>query len=152
MEKMGKPPAPIQFDGMTVPPFPPLREDAKKRFEEIRDLEYRKDDVILAVYPKSGIYNHVPPFTDCKNLNSQHFVHVIPGNVYIESYSVPYHFYLETHKICQVSLLGFIWGGGGGWVGCVCFFFWFGFFWFLCFVFLFFVWFLLLCVCVCVFF
>jgi hypothetical protein len=46
----------IEFDGMALPPFLPLREDAKKRFEEIRSLECRKDDVILAIFPKSGIY------------------------------------------------------------------------------------------------
>jgi hypothetical protein len=51
-----KPSVMVEFDGMTVPPFPPLREDAKKRFEEIRNLECRKDDVILAIYPKSGIH------------------------------------------------------------------------------------------------
>jgi hypothetical protein len=60
MDKNGdgelKPPAIIEFDGMIVPPFPPLREDVKKRFEEIRNLECRKDDVILAIYPKSGIW------------------------------------------------------------------------------------------------
>jgi hypothetical protein len=46
---------PIVFDGMALPPFPPLKQDAKKRFEEIRNLVCRKDDVILAIYPKSGI-------------------------------------------------------------------------------------------------
>jgi hypothetical protein len=50
-----KPPVIIEFDGMIVPSFPPLREDAKKRFEAIRNLECRKDDIILANYPKSGI-------------------------------------------------------------------------------------------------
>jgi hypothetical protein len=59
MEKNGdvevKSPALIEFDGMIVPPFPPLSEDAQKRFEEIRNLECRRDDVILAIYPKSGI-------------------------------------------------------------------------------------------------
>jgi hypothetical protein len=44
----------IEFDGMLVPPFPPLWEDAKKRFDEIRHLKCRKDDVILVTYPKSG--------------------------------------------------------------------------------------------------
>ncbi|XP_055996318.1 sulfotransferase 1E1-like [Ostrea edulis] len=51
-----KPPAITEFDGMVLPPFPPLLEDAKKRFEEMRNLECRKDDVILATYPKSGTH------------------------------------------------------------------------------------------------
>jgi peroxiredoxin len=56
MEGNGEPlrDSPIVFDGMALPAFPPLVQDAKKRFEEIRNLEYRKDDVVLAVYPKSG--------------------------------------------------------------------------------------------------
>lgn len=45
---------PIMFDGMALPPFLPLLQDAKKRFEEIRNMEYRKGDIILAIYPKSG--------------------------------------------------------------------------------------------------
>ncbi|XP_062597838.1 sulfotransferase 1 family member D1-like, partial [Saccostrea cucullata] len=44
------------FDGMSVPPFPHLIEDAEKRFKEIRNLECRKDDIILATYPKSGTH------------------------------------------------------------------------------------------------
>jgi hypothetical protein len=55
MEENGEPRRPPVFDGMALPPFPPLRQDAKKRFEEIRNLECRKDDVILAIFPKSGI-------------------------------------------------------------------------------------------------
>lgn len=49
-------PGPVIFDGMSLPPFPPLLQDAKKRFEEIRNMEYRKDDIILAIYPKSGTH------------------------------------------------------------------------------------------------
>lgn len=45
---------PLIFDGMALPPFLPLRENAEKRFMEIRNLECRKDDIILATYPKSG--------------------------------------------------------------------------------------------------
>ncbi|XP_061179004.1 sulfotransferase 1E1-like isoform X2 [Saccostrea echinata] len=44
----------IVFDGMTVPPFAPLKKNAKERFEEIRNLEYKEDDVILTTFPKSG--------------------------------------------------------------------------------------------------
>lgn len=55
MEGYGEPLRLIEFDGMALPPFLPLKQDAKKRFEEIRNLECRKDDVILAVFPKSGI-------------------------------------------------------------------------------------------------
>ncbi|XP_055996317.1 sulfotransferase 1B1-like isoform X2 [Ostrea edulis] len=51
-----KPTPIIEFDGMILPPFPPLREDVKKRFEEIRNLACRKDDIILATYPKSGTH------------------------------------------------------------------------------------------------
>ena len=50
------PQEPIVFDGMLLPPFPPLMKDAKKRFEDIKNLPCRKDDVILAIYPKSGKY------------------------------------------------------------------------------------------------
>ncbi|XP_048730846.2 sulfotransferase 1E1-like isoform X1 [Ostrea edulis] len=49
------PPPIIEFDGMMLPPFTPLREDVKKRFEEIRNLACRKDDIILVTYPKSGL-------------------------------------------------------------------------------------------------
>ncbi|XP_055996320.1 sulfotransferase 1E1-like [Ostrea edulis] len=56
MENNGEPPAIIEFDDMILPPFPPLLEDAKKRFQEMRNLECRKDDVILATYPKSGTH------------------------------------------------------------------------------------------------
>ncbi|XP_048730851.2 sulfotransferase 1B1-like [Ostrea edulis] len=56
MEGNGEPPRLIEFDGMALPPFLPLKQDAKKRFEEIRNLECRKDDVILAVFPKSGTH------------------------------------------------------------------------------------------------
>lgn len=57
-EKDSKPrrPGPVIFDGMGLPPFPPLLQDAKKRFEEIRNMEYRNDDIILAIYPKSGTH------------------------------------------------------------------------------------------------
>ncbi|XP_061179025.1 sulfotransferase 1B1-like [Saccostrea echinata] len=52
----GKPKQPVIFDGMALPPFPPLVKDAKGRFEEIRDLHCRKDDVLLVIYPKSGTH------------------------------------------------------------------------------------------------
>lgn len=42
------------FDGMNIPPFRPLKENVEKRFTEIRNLECRKDDIILATYNKSG--------------------------------------------------------------------------------------------------
>lgn len=48
-------PKPLVFDGMNMPPLRPLRENAEKRFTEIRDLECMKDDIILATYSKSGI-------------------------------------------------------------------------------------------------
>ncbi|XP_052718629.1 sulfotransferase 1E1-like [Crassostrea angulata] len=44
------------FDGMNIPPFRPLKENVEKRFTEIRDLECRKDDIILATYNKSGTH------------------------------------------------------------------------------------------------
>ncbi|XP_062606202.1 sulfotransferase 1E1-like [Saccostrea cucullata] len=52
----GKPKKPIIFDGMAMPPFPPLVKDAKERFEEIRDMPCREDDVLLVIYPKSGTH------------------------------------------------------------------------------------------------
>jgi hypothetical protein len=55
MQEADKRPEPIVFDGMVLPPFLPLKQDPKKRFEEIRNLECRKDDVILVAFPKSGI-------------------------------------------------------------------------------------------------
>ncbi|XP_061195282.1 sulfotransferase 1E1-like [Saccostrea echinata] len=55
MDKNGEETRPT-FDGMGLPPFPHLLEDAKKRFEELRNLECRKDDIILATYPKSGTH------------------------------------------------------------------------------------------------
>uniref|UniRef100_K1PZN7 Sulfotransferase 1C3 n=1 Tax=Magallana gigas TaxID=29159 RepID=K1PZN7_MAGGI len=51
-----KPTGPLVFDGMVVPPFPPLLQDAGKRFEEIKNMECRKDDVIIVTYPKSGTH------------------------------------------------------------------------------------------------
>ena len=47
-------PEPLVFDGMALPSFPPLLKDARKRFEDIKNLAFRKDDVILVTYPKSG--------------------------------------------------------------------------------------------------
>lgn len=49
-------PEPVIFDGMVLPPFPPLSQDAKARLEEIRNLEYRADDILLVTYPKSGTH------------------------------------------------------------------------------------------------
>lgn len=49
-------PKPLVFDGMNMPPLRPLRENAEKRFTEIRDLECMKDDIILATYSKSGTH------------------------------------------------------------------------------------------------
>ena len=46
----------VIFDGMAMPPFRPLRLHAKKRFEDIRDLDTHADDVIISTYPKSGLY------------------------------------------------------------------------------------------------
>lgn len=47
---------PVVFDGMIMPPFRPLRENAEKRLTEIKNLECRKDDIILATYIKSGTH------------------------------------------------------------------------------------------------
>uniref|UniRef100_K1PIV5 Estrogen sulfotransferase n=1 Tax=Magallana gigas TaxID=29159 RepID=K1PIV5_MAGGI len=47
---------PVIFDEMVVPPLPPLIQDAKQRFEEIQNLQYRKDDILLVNYPKSGTH------------------------------------------------------------------------------------------------
>ncbi|XP_062599950.1 sulfotransferase 1B1-like [Saccostrea cucullata] len=46
----------VEYDGMHLPPFVPLLKDPKERFEEIRDMECRKDDVIIAAYSKSGTH------------------------------------------------------------------------------------------------
>lgn len=46
---------PVIFDEMVVPPLPPLIQDAKQRFEKIQNLQYRKDDILLVNYPKSGM-------------------------------------------------------------------------------------------------
>ena len=46
------------FDGMALPRVSSLLKDAKKRFEDIKNLECSKDDVILAAYPKSGKTNY----------------------------------------------------------------------------------------------
>lgn len=44
----------VIFDGMSIPPFRPLRVNTRQRFEEIRDLDTCPDDVIVTTYPKSG--------------------------------------------------------------------------------------------------
>ncbi|XP_022297523.2 sulfotransferase 1B1-like [Crassostrea virginica] len=44
----------VIFDGMAMPPFRPLRLHAKKRFEDIRNLDTHAEDVIISSYPKSG--------------------------------------------------------------------------------------------------
>nr|XP_022338903.1 estrogen sulfotransferase-like [Crassostrea virginica] len=49
-------PEPLVFDGMALPSFPPFLKDARKRFEDIKNLACRKDDVILVTYPKSGTH------------------------------------------------------------------------------------------------
>lgn len=56
-----QPSMPVMFDGMALPPFPPLIKDAKKRFEDIKSLDCRQDDVLLVAYPKSGDY-YVPSY------------------------------------------------------------------------------------------
>ncbi|XP_022301726.2 sulfotransferase 1B1-like [Crassostrea virginica] len=48
------PTGPVVFDGMLLPPFPPLAQDVQKRINDIKNLGYKKDDVLLAIYPKSG--------------------------------------------------------------------------------------------------
>ena len=48
------PVGPVVFDGMLLPPFPPLAQDVQKRINDIKNLGYKKDDVLLAIYPKSG--------------------------------------------------------------------------------------------------
>lgn len=45
----------VIFDGMAMPPFRPLRLHAKKRFEDIRNLDTHAEDVIISSYPKSGL-------------------------------------------------------------------------------------------------
>ena len=49
----------VIFDGMAMPPFRPLRLHAKKRFEDIRNLDTHADDVIISSYPKSGLCDYV---------------------------------------------------------------------------------------------
>lgn len=44
----------VLFDGMAIPPFPPLRVSVRQRFEDIRELCTRPDDVIITTYLKSG--------------------------------------------------------------------------------------------------
>eukprot|EP00105_Crassostrea_gigas_P039065 XP_019923213.1 PREDICTED: sulfotransferase family cytosolic 1B member 1 [Crassostrea gigas] len=44
----------VLFDGMAIPPFPPLRVSVRQRFEDIRGLCTRPDDVIITTYLKSG--------------------------------------------------------------------------------------------------
>ena len=52
------------FDGMALPRDSSLLKDAKKRFEDIKNLECRKDDVILGAYPKSGKTNYSAIFAE----------------------------------------------------------------------------------------
>ncbi|XP_076093051.1 sulfotransferase 1A1-like [Mytilus galloprovincialis] len=46
----------LVFDGMALPPFPPLKKNAEERFTAIRDLETRPDDIILTAFPRSGTH------------------------------------------------------------------------------------------------
>lgn len=46
----------VLFDGMAIPPFQPLRASVRQRFEDIRELCTRPDDVIITTYLKSGWY------------------------------------------------------------------------------------------------
>lgn len=45
----------VVFDGMSLPPFKPLREGVEARLNAIKHLETRPTDILLAIYPKSGI-------------------------------------------------------------------------------------------------
>lgn len=45
----------VVFDGMSLPPFKPLREGVEARLNAIKYLETRPTDILLAIYPKSGI-------------------------------------------------------------------------------------------------
>ena len=51
----------ISVDGIGMIPFPGLiSEGPARRFQAIRDLETRNNDIILATYPKSGMpYNSI---------------------------------------------------------------------------------------------
>jgi hypothetical protein len=44
----------VIFEDMSIPPFKPMRINARQRFEEIRELDTCPDDVIVTTYPKSG--------------------------------------------------------------------------------------------------
>lgn len=46
----------VVFDGMSLPPFKPLREGVEARLNAIKHLETRPTDILLAIYPKSGTH------------------------------------------------------------------------------------------------
>ncbi|XP_061166951.1 sulfotransferase 2A8-like [Saccostrea echinata] len=46
----------IRVDGIVLPGFKPLLQDANQRLRDIENLPMRKDDVLISSYPKSG--NH----------------------------------------------------------------------------------------------
>ena len=45
----------VLCEGMHIPPFPRILEDADKQLEDIKNLELKPCDVILCTFPKSGM-------------------------------------------------------------------------------------------------